>query len=376
MEGLSNEAVQIAADHSMTPIRAAEPTRKLREIRVAPGRVLKATPVFDTYWQFAAKRQDLFMRRLIGAPPPWTDDPVLGTHRFTNAYRATDRVSQYLIRHVLYEGKQTTEEIFFRALLFKLFNRIETWEELTAKLRAPAWKNFSFERYARVLDAVLARGETLYSAAYIMPSPSFGNARKHRNHLRLLEHMMRDGAPRRVARARSLQEIFELLRGYPSLGNFLAFQFAIDLNYSETSNFSEMEFVVAGPGACDGIRKCFKDTAALTEPDVIRVVTELAASEFERLHLSFQTLWGRPLQLVDCQNLFCEVDKYARVVHPEYKGASGRTRIKQRFVPKGDPLPQWYPPKWGLKVPLAVANAKEPRRLHGPEKIALAFSAP
>ncbi len=323
----------------------------LKEISVSPGRILKATPVFDTYWRFAALRQNLFMQRVAGAPPPWTDDPVLAKHRFTNAYRAADRVSQYLIRNVLYRGEQTSEEIFFRALLFKFFNRVETWEELDVQLGWPTWRTFNLERYARVLDAIMARGDRVYSAAYIMPSPPFGSARKHRNHLRLLQHMIRDGAPLRVERARSLRDVFEIVRAYPSLGDFLAFQFTIDLNYSDMLNFSEMEFVVAGPGARDGIRKCFADTAGLDEADVIRAVTDRADREFERLGLSFPTLWGRPLQLIDCQNLFCEVDKYARVVHPEAKGNSGRMRIKQLFAPKSTSLPQCYPPKWGLKVP-------------------------
>jgi hypothetical protein len=145
--------------------------------------------------------------------------------------------------------------------------------------------------------------------------------------------------------------VFEILRGYPSLGDFLAFQFAIDLNYSTVTDFSEMDFVVAGPGAKDGIRKCFTGTAGLAEAEVIRVVAERADAEFGRLGLDFQTLWGRPLQLIDCQNLFCEVGKYARVVHPDVRGESGRTRIKQKFVPNHEPLTQWYPPKWKLNIP-------------------------
>ncbi|MFN0008312.1 MAG: nucleotide kinase domain-containing protein [Planctomycetota bacterium] len=311
--------------------------------------------MFDTYWRYAVARQDLFLRRVAGEQPPWTEDPVLGSHRFTNAYRASDRVSQYLIRNVLYEGPPQCEEVFFRALLFKMFNRIDTWERLEASVGAISWKRFSFERYARVLDELLAQGKRIYSAAYIMPSPGFGHARKHRNHLTLLEHMMRDGAPERVAGAHSLREVFETLRSYPSLGNFLAFQFTIDLNYSELIDFPEKEFVVAGPGARDGIRKCFADTAGLSDSDLIRVVTERASIEFDRLGLHFRTLWGRPLQLIDCQNLFCEVDKYARVVHPEFIGESGRTRIKQRFTPNPDTMSQWYPPKWQLQVPAAPA---------------------
>jgi hypothetical protein len=69
---------------------------------------------------------------------------------------------------------------------------------------------------------------------------------------------------------------------------------------------------------------------------------------FARLGLRFDGLRGRPLQLVDCQNLFCEVDKYARVVHPGVAGISGRTRIKQGYRFDPSPVTAWFPPKWGL----------------------------
>jgi hypothetical protein len=302
----------------------------------------------------------VFLRRALGAPPPWTDDRIIALHRFTNVYRASDRVSQYLIRHVIYSGDQTPEEIFFRTVLFKLFNRIDTWEQLSSALGGVRWHGFSLPRAERILEAIRARAP-IYSAAYIMPSPPFGAVRKHSNHLLLLEHMMKDDAPSRVADAKSLEGVFRVLRKYPSLGDFLAFQFTIDLNYSPIVDFSEMDFVVAGPGACDGIRKCFADTAGLSAADVIRLVTERARDEFDRLGLSFPDLWGRPLQLIDCQNLFCEVGKYARVAHPEFSGASGRTRIKQKFVAAPRAIPQWYPPKWRIgppatKVPSAAGS--------------------
>ena len=67
-------------------------------------RLPTTTSVFDTYWRFAALRQEVFHSRVRGEPAPWTDDSVLSAHRFTNAYRAADRVSQYLIRHVAYAG--------------------------------------------------------------------------------------------------------------------------------------------------------------------------------------------------------------------------------------------------------------------------------
>ena len=327
-----------------------------RRIAVGGGRFLVATPVFDSYWRFAAARQDLFMNRVTGRSPPWTTDPVIAAHRFTNAYRAADRVSQYLIRQVIYAGSQGAEEVFFRTLLFKLFNRIETWELLEREFGTVTWRGFDAERFARVLDRAMARGTRLYSAAYIMPSPQFGSPRKHRNHLQLLAQLMKQGVPRKVGGAKSLEEVFVCLRDCPSFGDFLAFQFAIDLNYSEVIDFSEMDFVVAGPGARDGISKCFSDTSALTEAEVITQVAAMAGDEFKRLGLRFKDLWGRSLQLIDCQNLFCEVSKYARVVHPDVAGISGRTRIKQKYSLNPMPLPQFYPPKWGLKVPSLSAE--------------------
>ena len=39
---------------------------------------------------------------------------------------------------------------------------------------------------------------------------------------------------------------------YPTIGDFLAYQYITDLNYSTLTNFTEMEFVVPGPGAKHG----------------------------------------------------------------------------------------------------------------------------
>ena len=314
------------------------------------------TIVYDTYWKFAAERQAVFFRKLEGCSPPWTDDPVIGRHKFTNAYRAADRVSQYLIRHIIYEGDQSVPEVFFRTILFKLFNRIETWELLQSKVGAITWEGYSFHRYDRALTSALASKTRIYSAAYIMPSGTkiFGYRRKHGNHLKLLERMMEDEVPYRVSGSTTMREAFETLRSYPMIGDFLAYQFVTDLNYSKICHFSEMEFAVPGPGARDGIQKCFSDLGGLSESDIIRLVADRQEHEFERLGLTFRTLWGRRLQLIDCQNLFCEVSKYARVAHPEVPGVHARTRIKQVYQASQRSLDYWFPPKWGINHMLST----------------------
>ncbi|MFQ5853718.1 MAG: nucleotide kinase domain-containing protein [Candidatus Binatia bacterium] len=343
-ETISRQQLQIQPPHKICRIEKPVPWAFCR---FAPA---KPTTVYDTYWRFATERQAIFFRRLTGNPPPWTNDPILQMYKFTNTYRASDRVSQYLIKRVIYEGDQTPDEVFFRTLLFKIFNRIETWELLTHELGTVSFADYSFKRYDRVLSSAMKKDTRIYSAAYIMPSGGCysGSNKKHSMHLKLIERMMRDELPARMADTHSMGEAFELLRSYHTMGDFLAYQYATDLNYSTLTNFTEMEFVAPGPGARDGIHKCFSDLGGLTESEIIKMVADRQKAEVDRLGLEFESLWGRPLQLIDCQNIFCEVGKYARVKHPEFSGIAGRTRIKQRYYINPEPISYWYPPKWGL----------------------------
>lgn len=317
-------------------------------VRLAPA---VPTAAYGTYWRFAGERQDVFFKRVRGVPAPWTDDPILQRFKFTNAYRGSDRTSQFLMRHVIYKGPQGPRDQFFRILLFKFFNRIETWRMLESRLGEISWAAYKFEEVDQVLNEAFETGEKIYSAAYIIPSPhQFGFRRKHRNHLKLLEAMMAAEVPERLQACKRMQEAFTMLRSFPSIGDFLAYQFVTDLNYGTITDFSESEFVVPGPGALDGIRKCFRDLGGLNEVDAIKFMADRQEVEFEAFGVDFKDLWGRRLQYIDCQNLFCEVDKYSRVAHPEIGGISGRSRIKQSYRSSGRTPRPWYPPKWKLNA--------------------------
>ena len=320
------------------------------------------TAVYDSYWRFAAERLAIYYRKQMAAEGPWTEDPILLQFRFTNTYRAADRVSQYLIRQVQYvpDRSNAPADLFFRTLLFKLFNRIETWEALEAAVGRIEWRPQILDRIEPVLDRLMQQGRRVYSAAYIMPAPRLGQTRKHANHLALIAQMMADRLPDRLRQAPDLGTAYEMLLRYPGLGPFLAFQYVIDLNYSELLDFSEAKFVVAGPGAIDGISKCFSDYHRYPPDEIIHCMTERQEAEFKRLGLTFPGLHGRPLQPIDCQNLFCEISKYARVAYPEVAGTAGRHRIKQTYKPARWPAPiPMYPPKWGLQI----TRVETPKRL-------------
>jgi hypothetical protein len=145
----------------------AEPaSRRARGVKIGRHEV-DVTPVFDAYWRFAAERQRIFFRRLDGVAGALTNDPILQGFKFTNAYRASDRVSQYLIKNVIYRCDLPNDEtnVFFRVLLFKFFNKIETWTTLEKEIGPITWEAFSFKRFDAVLSREMARGNTPLGAA-------------------------------------------------------------------------------------------------------------------------------------------------------------------------------------------------------------------
>ena len=313
------------------------------------------TEVYKTYWLFAAERQATYCRRLASPVGPWSDDPIISKYRFTNVYRVTDRVSQYLVKNVQYDKTraQHRDELFFRTMLFKIFNKIETWEAIEAELGPISWLTLGAQLYrvSNVLSNLVEAGKPVYSAAYIMPAPKMGHTRKYDNHLDLLYKMMIDGLPSKLVAAPSLKAAYELILAYPGMDPFLAFQYCIDLNYSTLMDFDEADFVVAGPGALDGISKCFSNAKSLKPTDVIQLMVDRQDYEFDHFNVKFEGLLGRKLQPIDCQNLFCEISKYARVSHPHILGKAGRTKIKQEYKSRKTNMePLFLPPKWGINL--------------------------
>lgn len=129
------------------------------------------SPVFATYWRFAKLRQDLFFTKILKRQyHNITFDPILEQYRFTNTYRASDRVSQFLMKHVLYNRDWSPTDLLFRLLVFKFFNKVETWQALTANVGEITWGSYCFEDYDKCLTALMAAGTRVYSAAYIMPA--------------------------------------------------------------------------------------------------------------------------------------------------------------------------------------------------------------
>ena len=328
---------------------------------IRPAKPVPRQEIFNLYWTFASRRQQAFERRLSGARPPWTDDPIIRAFKFCNVFRAADRVSQYMIASVAYGNNPGDfADRVFQIVAFRTFSNISTWEGVRAELgRAPRVDDLASGAFERALERVKTRNGGLYTGAFILcANKAFGFDEKHRNHVALFKKMfLDDHLDRSVASSASLEDVVLAIQRFPLMGPFMAYQTAIDLNYSELINFSENDYTQAGPGALRGLKKAFVSLGDYSPADTIRWMTERQILEFEALGLPFNGLFGRPLYAIDCQGLFCELDKYCREAAPEL--ASNRSRIKARFSASLEPLPLFFPPKWGITPPSSPAATSQ-----------------
>lgn len=296
-----------------------------------------------------------------------TNDPILKVNKFTNAYRVLDRVSQYLIDEVIYNPQESNEEvdILTRIIVFKIFNKIETWEYIRIAYGEVKYSDFEPNRLASLLSDV-QKSKPIFSAAYMMTgSHSRYNylPTKHHKWLNMVKDELIDGGVfKKILKASSLEEVYILFRNCSFMGDFIAYQYATDINYSPCVNFDEDSFVMAGIGAVRGIKKCFENTKGFSNEDVIKHVSEnfdMYASMYKVRNMSL--LDGRALKLIDLQNCFCETDKYLRAKLPHL--SVGNKRIKQRYRPTSSPINYSFPPKWGLDDIISSGWKSEPKEL-------------
>jgi len=323
----------------------------------APALARKSAPprpragVYDLYWIFAAKRQAAYLKRLSGAAAPWSSDPAIEEWKFCCTYRAADRISQYAIAQVC-NGPGAiggAADRLLRIVAFRIFSKNETWEGIRAALGRELVVGDLVDGGAldKALDATLARTGGLFTGAFILcANKTYGFDQKHKNYRALLHAMFDGGFAKRALGANSLEALVGEIQSWPMFGPFMAYQIAIDILYSDLTGHDEDDFTQAGPGAERGIAKCFEDIGDWNRADVIRFMANRQEDEFKRLDIDFPGLFGRRLHLIDCQGLFCETDKYCRIVRPEL--ASNRSEMKARFKPRSEMARPWFSPKWGL----------------------------
>lgn len=265
-----------------------------------------------------AERESVRCRKESGSAPPWTNDPVLRTYRFTNVSRRFDRMTGVLADHMA--NARTPADRFVSAVAFRAFNRLTTWAELRHMSSARGWDERDGVKRLRALSR---SGLKICSGVWM----SCGREGEPvwRSGLRTVTASV--AVATRGSWRASMADCYAELQTLPFVGVFTANEMLMDIAYLTgdlDSAPDRLTFVRLGPGAVRGLRRLQGKPpgTGLTQP---RPTAEDWAA-FESLAAGIRgdpPARGTELTVHDVEHCLCEYDKYRR--------AQGGQALKNKY---------------------------------------------
>lgn len=273
------------------------------------------TAVQQRFRVFVLERDALRVRREIwGGPPPWTNDPILQTHRFCNVNREDDYVTRWIAANVRPKLIELNDQVV-SLLLCRIFNEPLTLKQLDFPV-VPA--------HARVaLEQLKQAGMKLLRGAYMMPA--HGDAGKGRTIEDYWMDAVEAAAKLDFRGCTSLAHVAAELQRIRGLGDFLANQVCADLRYTGVRQWQDWNtFVKAGPGTRRGVSRYLGHDGEMggnQDAYAERLLT--IREEVKDLPRAFEAYFRDPNNLSNC---FCEFDKYERAREQLAQGKSTTLR--------------------------------------------------
>ncbi len=277
---------------------------------------MSQAPDYAPLWRWIVERERVRVRKEAGGPPPYTDDAILSTYRFCNVRREDDRGTVWVREHVRvpYADHQM---LWLMLCICRIINWPDTLEELIDDEEG-AWPDHDLSRPMRiteVLNARKARGEKIYTGAYMIPAPQARGADKQAY---VAETMIgglwqrRDDWPS-VAHVATLEETHRWIRETTGWGNFLAYQAVVDMRYTRIlENAHDVSiWAAAGPGTIRGLNRLHGRAVDA------HVSQGQALEEMREIYRIAPGHVDVRMDFSDVPNVLCETDKYLRVVRGE-----------------------------------------------------------
>lgn len=274
--------------------------------------------------EWAVKREALRIKKESGAPPPWSDDPILTEYRFCNVRRRDDRVSKWLLSNVL--DRMDHYELW-TFLQWTAICRWINWPPTLGPVLVAGYIQPDKINYAGIAKLIEGRrGQDLkaWTGAYIIRAPStrggYGGYSKanfvvdvciRRGMETVKSELMREFTKQR--KPLMCSDIHTILSTIPNWGSFMAGQVVADWTYTDLLKDAADLYTWApmGPGSRRGYNRMLGNP--LKHPQPSQVVWNNTLHDWlDRIVLELGPAYAETLTLHDVQNCLCEFDKYER----------------------------------------------------------------
>jgi hypothetical protein len=218
----------------------------------------------ELFWKYIAERHTIYKKKeLQKLPPPWTEDQILRSFKFTCVFRELDRGTKFVTNHVLTRRMSRTNTLF-NVIVYRLFNKIETY-----LAHGPLDVNKYEQKALRDLLWKVSLDNKVFTNAFTVSGYSqYGCGLDKITRLSLLlqdlvNKLKKDDADgtldKCVFKTDKMEDAYWYLRTVSGIGPFLGYQIAVDLSYWKVTLFGEDDFVVDGPGARRGLQWLFPE---------------------------------------------------------------------------------------------------------------------
>lgn len=263
---------------------------------------------------FVAEREAVRLRRESGQPPPWTDDPILRTYRFTNIRRRDDRVSRWLREHVY--SSPVFAEPSLAALQMAALCRWVNWPPtIAAIMEAGLWpaEHLDLRKIGCLLDQRTKHGKT-WTGAYMIRATPGGGAKGRFVAEQVVGRALRRAWPevQFMLQTGMRRPVWRVLVDCENWGSFTAGQVVDDLTWTPllANPRDDKTWAPQGPGSLRGLNRVLGQPlgAQHEEHAWCDHLVRLRGMVVERLGPNYEDL-----TLMDVQSCLCEADKYNRV---------------------------------------------------------------
>jgi len=273
------------------------------------------------YWQ--TERESIRIKKESAVlSPPWTDDPILQVFKFCQVFREDDRTTRWFRTHIR-EPMRNEEDVLMATIIFRWFNLIETGRTLIDHDLLRKWN-----RKKAIYE--ITKQPKWITGAYIIKTPNgmdkVTGVAECVSHIWKARESILSRLHENLAKGESsLEATWLILRDYPYMGPFMAYEVVTDLRHTyllENAN-DIMTWANAGPGAMRGLNRLTGrplDYSRKSHPwckemqDLFEQVKKILAPS-----IIFRN--GANYEMREIEGGLCEFDKYSRIYKNE-----GRTR--------------------------------------------------
>ncbi len=288
---------------------------------------------FDIAWE----RHRIYVLKETGLPKPWTTDEIFLDNYFCNVFRRIDKTTVWIVDNAI-TPNEDNPELWKTIIMCRYISRISTlkWMQETKCLIGN--QQLAYD----VLREMQAKKDKIFTNAFIVNSATSQGVKDKVTYLfSLIRDMHRycDDAPDAAFRGlTTMQSVFDAFHEMDGVGNFMAFQYAVDFTYSQRYLLcakDKLSWTQLGLGAVRGMNRLLGNGAVkLRIPNALELCHEIleewnmevcqnieeqayntwsfypepTKEEIRKLYWPFEAL-----TLADCEHWICEYDKYERL---------------------------------------------------------------